>query len=200
MKKGITTKSRMIFTQENEYSAVLDACVLVPVSPCDLLLRLGEEPAMYRPLWSEQILAEMVRALRSKLHRTAAEAAWRREQMVNAFPEAMVPIPPELLKAAECIPDEDDRHVLAAAIMARANVVITQNTKHFPKRCLEPFGILCQTADEFLVHQFHLRVVGSYDFHRDDLMLRSATQCRKLEPWRNAQPRSATSCKSPAKL
>ena len=146
----------MIFTQENEYSAVLDACVLVPVSLCDLLLRLGEEPAIYRPLWSEQILAEMVRAMRSKLHRTAAEAAWRREQMENAFPEAMVPIPPELLKAAECIPDEDDRHVLAAAIMARANVVITQNTKHFPKRCLEPFGILCQTADEFLVDQFHL--------------------------------------------
>jgi predicted nucleic acid-binding protein len=146
----------MIFTQENEYSAVLDACVLVPVSLCDLLLRLAEEPAMYRPLWSEQILAEMVRAMRSKLHRTAAEAAWRREQMVAAFPEAMVPIPQELLKAVECLPDEDDRHVVAAAIMARANAVITKNTKHFPKRCLEPFGILCQTADEFLVHQFHL--------------------------------------------
>ena len=76
--------------------------------------------------------------------------------MENAFPEAMVRIPADLLKAAECIPDEDDRHVLAAAIMARANVIITQNTKHFPKHCLEPFGILCQTADEFLVHQFHL--------------------------------------------
>src|SRR5216684_2451046 len=76
--------------------------------------------------------------------------------MVEAFPEAMVPVPPELLKAVECIPDEDDRHVLAAAIMARANAIITQNTKHFPKDCLEKFGVLCQTADEFLIHQFHL--------------------------------------------
>jgi predicted nucleic acid-binding protein len=146
----------MIFTQENEYSAVLDACVLVPVSLCDLLLRLAEEPATYRPLWSEQILAEMVRAMRTKLHRSATEAAWRRDQMMEAFPEAMVPVPPELLKAVECVPDEGDRHVLAAAIMARANAVITQNTRHFPKDCVEKFGVVCQTADEFLIHQFHL--------------------------------------------
>jgi hypothetical protein len=146
----------MIFTQENEYSAVLDACVLVPVSLCDLLLRLAEEPATYRPLWSEQILAEMVRAMRTKLHRLATEAAWRRDQMMEAFPEAMVPVPPDLLKAVECVPDEGDRHVLAAAIMARADAVITQNTRHFPKHCVEKFGVVCQTADEFLIHQFHL--------------------------------------------
>jgi len=147
----------MIFTPENEYSAVLDACVLVPVSLCDILLRLAEEPAMYRPFWSEQILAETVRAMRTKLHRTATEAAWRRDQMMGAFPEAMVPVPPELLKAVECIPDEGDKHVLAAAIMARANAVITQNTKHFPNHCLEKFGVICQTPDDFLIHQFHLR-------------------------------------------
>jgi predicted nucleic acid-binding protein len=146
----------MIFTPENEYSAVLDACVLVPMSLCDLLLRLAEEPAMYRPLWSEQILAEMTKTLRTKLHRTTEEAAWRRQQMNEAFPEAMVTVPSELLKAIECIPDRDDRHVLAAAIMARANTIVTQNTKHFPKECIEKYGVLCQTADDFLIHQYHL--------------------------------------------
>jgi hypothetical protein len=40
--------------------------------------------------------------------------------------------------------------------MARANTIVTQNTKHFPKNCLEKFGVLCQTADDFLVHQYHL--------------------------------------------
>jgi predicted nucleic acid-binding protein len=146
----------MIFTQENEYSAVLDACVLVPMSLCDLLLRLAEEPAMYRPLWSDQILTEMTRTMKTKLHRSSTEAAWRRQQMDQAFPESMVSVPSELSKALECIPDEDDRHVLAAAIMAHANAIVTQNTRHFPKACLDKFGVLCQTADDFLIHQYHL--------------------------------------------
>jgi predicted nucleic acid-binding protein len=146
----------MIFTQENEYSAVLDACVLVPASLCDTLLRLAEEPAMYRPLWSEQILAEMIKALKTKIHRTDAEAKYRQKKMNDSFPEALVRVPPDLLKAVGCIPDPDDRHVLAAAIMARANTIVTQNTKHFPKECLESFGVLCQNADDFLVHQYHL--------------------------------------------
>jgi predicted nucleic acid-binding protein len=146
----------MIFTQENEYSAVLDACVLVPAALNDFLLRLAEEPAMYRPLWSEQILAEMTTVMRTKLHRTATEVAWRKGQMCDAFPEAMVTVPSELLKAVECLPDENDRHILAAAILARANTIVTQNTKHFPKECIEKFGVLCQTADDFLIHQYHL--------------------------------------------
>ncbi len=146
----------MIFTPGNDYSAVLDACVLVPMALCDLLLRLAEEPAMYRPLWSEQLLTEMAKALKTKLHRSTAEAAWRRQQMKQAFPEAMVTVPSALLKAVECIPDKDDRHVLAAAIMARANAIITQNTRHFPKDCCEKYGVLCQTPDDFLIDQYHL--------------------------------------------
>jgi predicted nucleic acid-binding protein len=146
----------MIFTQENEYSAVLDACVLVPMALCDFLLRLAEEPAMYRPMWSEQILTEMSKAMRTKLRRSPKEVDWRKQQMTQAFPEAMVPVPHELLRGVECIPDENDRHVLAAAIMAHANTIVTQNTKHFPKSCLEKFGVLCQTADDFLIHQYHL--------------------------------------------
>jgi predicted nucleic acid-binding protein len=146
----------MIFTQENEYSAVLDACVLVPAALCDLLLRLAEEPALYRPLWSEYILAEMAKAMETKLNRTAEEALHRRQEMSRAFPEAMVTVPKSLARSLDGIPDEGDRPVMAAAIMARANVVVTQNTKHFPKDCMEEYGILCHTADEFLLHQFHL--------------------------------------------
>ena len=60
-------------------------------------------------------------------------------------------------RAVDCLPDEDDRHVLAAAILARADTIVTQNTKHFPKECLDKFGVLCQKADDFLIHQYHLR-------------------------------------------
>lgn len=144
----------MIFTQGDDSSAVLDDCVLVPMALCDFLLRMAEEPAMFRPLWSEQILAEMAKALRTKLHRSAADVAWRKQQMVHAFPEAVVTVPTDLLKALDCIPDKDDRHVLAAAIVGRADTIVTQNIRHFPKDCLEKYGVSCQTADDFLIHQY----------------------------------------------
>jgi predicted nucleic acid-binding protein len=146
----------MIFTPGSDYSAVLDACVLVPMALCDLLLRLAEEPALYRPLWSERILTEMTKALKTKLHRSSEEVAWRRQQMKEAFPEAMVTVPSALLKAVECIPDKSDRHVLAAAIVAHANTIVTQNSRHFPKKCCEKYGVVCQKPDDFLIDQYHL--------------------------------------------
>jgi hypothetical protein len=57
----------MILNQDNEYAALLDACVLVPMCLCDTLLRLAEDPAMYRPLWSSEILQEVGDALESKI-------------------------------------------------------------------------------------------------------------------------------------
>jgi hypothetical protein len=45
--------------------------------------------------------------------------------------------------------------VLAAAIMAQADVIVTENLRHFPKPCLEKFGMRCQTADDFLIDQYH---------------------------------------------
>lgn len=145
----------MIFGDEGPHSAVLDACVLVPMSLCDTLLRFAEEPALYRPLWSEPILKEMARALRTKLSRSVAEIAYRKERMNEAFPEAMVTFPADLIRAAECIPDVNDRHVLAAAIMAGADAIITQNIRHFPKTCIAKYGVESLTADDFMVRQYH---------------------------------------------
>jgi len=146
----------MIFTPGNDDSAVLDACVLVPMALCDLLLRLAEEPAMYRPVWSEQILTEMAKALKTKLRRSSEDVAWRRQQMQEAFPEAIVTVPSALLRAVECIPDKDDRHVLAAAIMAHADAIVTQNIRRFPKDCCGKYGVRRQTPDDFLIDQYHL--------------------------------------------
>lgn len=36
------------------FTAFLDACVLVPIAPCDTLLRMADCGA-FRPLWSEQV-------------------------------------------------------------------------------------------------------------------------------------------------
>ncbi len=143
----------MILSQDNEYAALLDACVLAPMPLCDTLLRLAEYPAFYRPLWSDKILQE-VGAVLDKMGYSPGQRDRRIGAMRNAFPEAEVLIPARL-DSFNC-PDEGDKHILAAAVRGQANAIITRNTKHFPETCLEEYGLLCQTPDDFLVHQFHL--------------------------------------------
>lgn len=80
--------------------------------------------------------------------------------MREHFPECSVSTPPDLSKTLTCIPDENDRHVLAAAICGHANAIVTFNEKDFPEDCLARYGILRQHPDDFLVHQFHLSPVA----------------------------------------
>lgn len=182
--KGPTVKSPMILTPDNEYAAILDACVLVPMPLCDTLLRLAEEPAAFRPLWSNEILQEVAGAMVKKLGKTTKQAQHRIEQMQEAFPEALVSVPPGLLKAIDCMPDAKDRHVLAAAIKGGAHAIVTQNLKHFPQSCLDEYGILCQSADDFLVHQFHLcayQILEKLDIQASNLGLERATILENLK-------------------
>lgn len=146
----------MISNQDNEYAALLDACVLVPMCLCDTLLRLAEDPAMYRPLWSSEILQEVGDALESKIKASPQQRKRPIEQMDAAFPEASVQPAACLANSPTGIPDEKDRHVLAAAIAGHAQVIVTNNVKHFPQSYLSQFDILCHSADDFLIHQFHL--------------------------------------------
>jgi predicted nucleic acid-binding protein len=145
----------MILSPNNDYAALLDACVLVPMPLCDTLLRLATEPSLYRPLWSESILLEVGAAL-EKMEYTKLQSDRRLRIMRDHFPEASVNPPANIAPSLTCIPDADDRHVLAAAICARANVIVTFNEKHFPEDCLEPYGIMRQNPDDFLIDQFHL--------------------------------------------
>src|SRR5271168_656532 len=108
----------MIPIPDNEHTVVLDACVLAPMPLCETLLRLAEEPALYRPLWSDSILEEVGAAL-EKMKYGPAQVKRRLDAMRNAFPEAFVQVPDDLVQALTCIPDPKDRHVLAAAIRGK---------------------------------------------------------------------------------
>jgi hypothetical protein len=78
------------------------------------------------------------------------EEAEKRVQRANiAFPDALV-INYETLIANLTLPDENDRHVVAAAIKSNADVIVTNNLKDFPEEYLNSFGMKAKSADDFL--------------------------------------------------
>jgi len=134
------------------YTAVLDACVLVPIALADTLLRVAEK-GLYRPLWSDRILAE-AQAATEEIH-PGMDAGKRFAQMRAAFNDALVTGWEELEPGIR-LPDQDDRHVLAAAIRGSAQGIITANTKDFPAAALEPLGLEAVRPDDFLLDQLDL--------------------------------------------
>jgi hypothetical protein len=54
------------------------------------------------------------------------------------------------------LPDEDDRHVTAAAVRGGAQGIITANTKDFPAAALKPLGLEALHPDDFLLDQLDL--------------------------------------------
>ena len=129
------------------YTAVLDACVLVPIALADTLLRVAEK-GLYRPLWSMRILAES-QAATEEVH-PGIDAGKRFAQMRGAFDDAMVTGWEELEPGIR-LPDPDDRHVAAAAARGGAQGIITANVKDFPATALEPLGLEAVHPDDFLL-------------------------------------------------
>lgn len=137
------------------FSALLDACALVPIALADTFLRLAEA-GLYRPLWSSTILGEMVAAV-EEIHPDLADGRARRraEVMRSAFEDACVTGWEPLLAGID-LPDMDDRHVVAAAQRGRADIIVTFNLKDFPPAILDDLDIEIQHPDEFLLNQLDL--------------------------------------------
>jgi len=133
--------------------ALLDACVLYPTSTRDLLLRASER-GLFQIRWSDEIIDELVRNLVADKRCTPEQAAELVRHMRLAFPEAVVSGYQKLVPTMGNHPG--DRHVLAAALVAQASVIVTDNSGHFPVESCEPYAIEVQTADEFLSYSFDL--------------------------------------------
>ena len=71
------------------YAAFLDACVIVPIAPCDTLLRMAEA-GTFRPLWSQRVLDEALWTLR-RIHPHIDESRFesRFHSMNEAFEDAL---------------------------------------------------------------------------------------------------------------
>lgn len=132
------------------FKVVLDANVLYPFTLRDTLLR-AAAAGLFQVYWSEQILDETVRNLKSDGRMKHDQAVRLLAQMKRAFPEAEVAGHEPLI--ATMTNDPKDRHVAAAALKIGAQVIVTMNMTDFQSL---PEGIEAQTPDEFLENLFDL--------------------------------------------
>ena len=134
------------------FAALLDTSVLWPSLQRDFLLSLAVE-GLYRPLWSTAILDELRYHEAQKLigrGHDPALAAQRAQRLVDrmstAFNDAVV-VNWESLDGTFGLPDVDDEHVVAAALVGGADVIVTSNLKDFPPQQIpKPLTVISPTS------------------------------------------------------
>ena len=132
------------------FRVVLDANVLFPFTLRDTLLR-AAAVGMYQVHWSEEILTEATRNLIRTKQMNGEQVAHLMAAMRRAFPEALVQGHEPLIESM--LNEDKDRHVVAVAVKAAAQVIVTSNLKDFVPL---PDGVEAQSPDEFLFDLFDL--------------------------------------------
>lgn len=146
--------------------ALLDANVLYPAELRSFLMYLAI-PGVYRAKWSKDIHEEwMSSLLRNRPDLTRSRLERTRDLMDKNAPDALVAGYEKLIPSLN-LPDENDRHVLAAAIQSKASVIVTNNLKDFPKESLQEFEIEAQSPDEFVLNLLDLAPEDVYEAAED---------------------------------
>lgn len=136
--------------------AVIDANVLYRSTIRDLLIRLAIS-GLIQAKWSDRILEETFsNIIKNRPELDPAKLARTRELMDCAVRDVTVNDYDDI-EASLMLPDPDDRHVLAAAIKAGAQVIVTDNTADFPAKTLAQWGIVARRADRFISDLIDLR-------------------------------------------
>jgi hypothetical protein len=155
----------------NNFTVVYDACVLYPAPLRDLLMHIAVTD-LYRAKWTDTIHDEWMRNVLKDRPDLKPEQLHRTRDLMNAHVMDCIVTGYEALIDAVTLPDPNDRHVLAAAIRAGANLIVTFNLKDFPEEALKPYGIEAQHPDDFLALQLDLApntVCGAVKRHRASL-------------------------------
>lgn len=133
-------------------TALLDACALYSAPLRDLLLTLADDD-FYTPRWTEQIQDEWSRAFLRNNPAASQDLLCKTQAQMNlVFPHGLVTGHEHLIETM-ALPDANDRHVLAAAITGRVQIIVTFNLTDFPAAQLSRFHLKAQHPDDFLVAQ-----------------------------------------------
>jgi predicted nucleic acid-binding protein len=136
------------------FSVIYDACVLYPAPLRDLLMQLALTD-LFKARWTNQIHKEWIDGLlrQNKFERKSLERT--RDLMDAHVRDAKVTGYEDLIEALT-LPDPNDRHVLAAAIKAGADAIVTFNLKDFPCDVLSKYGVEAIHPDDFIYYQIDL--------------------------------------------
>jgi predicted nucleic acid-binding protein len=137
------------------YVTVLDACVLYSAPVRDLLLSLAEE-GLFRARWTARIQDEWLRNLLENRPDLDPQNLARTVELMSTAIEDCIIENADTLIDSLILPDPDDRHVLAAAIVGHADAIVTFNLQDFPEQATSTFGIEVLHPDDFLVAQYDL--------------------------------------------
>jgi predicted nucleic acid-binding protein len=137
-----------------KFSVIFDACVLYPAPLRDLLMHLALTD-LFKARWTDEIHKEWINALlrRKQYDRKVLERT--RDLMDASVRDAKV-VGYEWLIESLDLPDPNDRHVLAAAIKAGANAIVTTNLKDFPSCELSKYDVEAIHPDDFIYYQIDL--------------------------------------------
>jgi predicted nucleic acid-binding protein len=134
------------------FIVVYDANVLYPNTLRDLLIRISQA-GLVQAKWTNEILDEMLRALARNRPDIPPDKLDRLRQLMNGAVRDCVISGYEPLVEGLKLPDPADRHVLAAAIKAGAQVIVTANLKHFPAAILRQWEVEAKSPDDFVLDQ-----------------------------------------------
>jgi len=128
-----------------------DANILYSRTLRDYVLYAADEGAI-EIHWSQEIMDEMSRNLQQNLGLSREDTTRLEELMDDYIEYALIDVDRADLAAVDHVEmDPKDRHVLAAAISADADILLTQNTKHFPRDWMTHHGIELMDAGELLL-------------------------------------------------
>ena len=112
--------------------ALADANVLIPRTLRDYIVYAAKAGAVQLH-WSQATLDEMSRNLIAKFGFSPDDATELELRLTEYLPRALIEVrrrDTQLVANVEM--DAKDRHVVAAALSAKATVLVTDNTRHFP--------------------------------------------------------------------
>ncbi len=138
---------------DHPITAIYDANILYPAPLRDLFIRLAHH-GLVRARWTETIHDEWMHNVLKNNPTLSRDRLVRTRKLMNEAVRDCLVTGFEHLEESLLLPDPNDRHVLAAAIVAKAKVIVTFNQKDFPANTLAKYRTVAVHPDDFLLSLF----------------------------------------------